>query len=208
VTVEAHSDRHTYREVLAGTDETGRRIVRAAVACFAAHGARRATMNQIADRAGLGVATVYRRFPRKAELVRTVVLHEAAVLIDEVDRAVGPDRNVEDRVVEGFAAFTLGMAARPVLQQVLTADSEIARYLGGSAGHGHVVRLVRDYLTRSLSDVIEAEPDEAELIADIYTRLAVSLVIAPDGVIPLGDELATRDFAERFLVRLLPWHAR
>jgi len=185
-------------------DETNARILRAAVSCFVSCGARGTTMNQVADRAGLGVATVYRRFPRKAELVRAVLVDQASVLVGEVDAAVDPGLELEERVVEGFVAFTRGMAARPLLQKVLTADAEIASFLGGGDGHSHVVRLVREYLRRSISRDLDPErAREAEVIADIYTRLAVSLVIAPDGVIPMHDDQETRRFARTFLVRLL-----
>ena len=62
---------------VAPVDRATERILDAACAELAKHGVRRTTMNQVADAAGLGVATVYRRFPQKAQLVRAVILREA-----------------------------------------------------------------------------------------------------------------------------------
>ena len=59
--------------VEAPVDQATERILDAATAEFARRGVRRTTMNQIANAAGLGVATVYRRFPQKDQLVRSLI---------------------------------------------------------------------------------------------------------------------------------------
>jgi AcrR family transcriptional regulator len=68
----------------AGPDHAGRRqdarrnherIVRAALEVFAEHGLQ-ATVPQVAERAGVGKATVYRSYPTKDDLVSAVVLHQ------------------------------------------------------------------------------------------------------------------------------------
>jgi AcrR family transcriptional regulator len=50
-------------------------LVEAAVAVFAASGVD-APMKEIADRAGVGVGTVYRRFPKRSDLIVAVFRHE------------------------------------------------------------------------------------------------------------------------------------
>src|ERR1700752_3588468 len=93
------------RQLTAPRDASTERILDAAVACFAEGDIRGVTMNQIAARAGLGVATVYRRFARRGDLVQAVLLREARRLIDAVDAAVSQDAGLEDQVTEGFVAF-------------------------------------------------------------------------------------------------------
>ena len=44
---------------------------------------------------------------------------------------------------------------------------------------------------------------DADIIAEIFARLALSLVLAPDGVIPMHDDAATRAFARQYLMPLL-----
>ncbi len=57
------------------------RIVAAAAAAFAQLGAE-VTLEEVARRAGVGVATVYRRFRNRDQLVRAVVTH---LLTDEIE---------------------------------------------------------------------------------------------------------------------------
>ncbi|MGY2061460.1 TetR/AcrR family transcriptional regulator, partial [Nocardia gipuzkoensis] len=44
---------------------------------------------------------------------------------------------------------------------------------------------------------------DADLVAEIMARLAQSLALTPDGLIPLGDESAARDFARRTLLPMV-----
>ena len=44
---------------------------------------------------------------------------------------------------------------------------------------------------------------DADIVAEIQARLALSLVLAPDGRIPMHDDAATRAFATKYLVPLL-----
>src|SRR5580704_16415153 len=54
------------------------RLLQAAVAAFAEHGADDVSLEEIARRAGVGIGTLYRHFPtRKALLVRATELKEA-----------------------------------------------------------------------------------------------------------------------------------
>ena len=59
------------------------RIVAAAAAAFAELGAE-VTLEEVARRAGVGVATVYRRFRTRDQLVRAVVTHVLTTGIEPV----------------------------------------------------------------------------------------------------------------------------
>jgi AcrR family transcriptional regulator len=59
------------------------RIVAAAAAAFAELGAE-VTLDEVARRAGVGVATVYRRFGNREQLVRSVVAHLLAAEVEPV----------------------------------------------------------------------------------------------------------------------------
>ena len=189
-----------------GEDEATVRILRAALVCFAAAGTRRTTMNEVADRAGVGVATVYRRFPRKKDLVLAAMLHDAQALTAEVDEAIDPNDDLAAQICDGFTAFTRGLARRPMLRQVIDADPDLAMFVGGAAGHGEAIRLAGDYLAgllRRAQDAGEIPDVDADVSAEIFARLATSLVLSPKGAIPLDDEEATRAFARRHLLPLV-----
>lgn len=188
-------------------DLTTVRILDAASRALADGGARRTTMNQIADAAGLGVATVYRRFPRKAQLVEAVLLREAARLTDAVDAAVAAASTVEEQSAAGFTAFAHGLAERPFLVRLMRGDGEhdnepVRR--GDLADQ--IMALARDYLAgwiRDLQGVGRYRSIDADIVAEISARLALSLVLAPEGRIPMHDDAATRAFARQYLVALL-----
>ena len=71
-------------EFLEDSDPSTVRILVAAHDEFTEHGVRATTMNKVAERAGLGVATVYRRFPQKAVLVQETSLGAAYFLDPKV----------------------------------------------------------------------------------------------------------------------------
>jgi len=183
------------------------RILEAAYPVLAEGGVRRTTMNQIADAAGLGVATVYRRFPRKLELVRALLLHEAAKVVGVVDAALADETTIEGQAAAGFTAFAHAVADRRLLVRLLRGDSD---YDGEAVLPGEladqIMVMVRDYIAGWIRD-LQAEGRylgvAADIVAEIQARLALSLVLAPEGRIPMHDDAATRAFATTYLVPLL-----
>ena len=188
-------------------DATAVRILEAAYVALSEGGVRRTTMNQIAEKAGLGVATVYRRFPRKVELVRAMLLREAVKVVSEVDRAIAEEATIEGQAAAGFTAFAHAVADRPLLVRLLRGDSD---YDGQAVPPGQladqIMVLVRDYIANWIRE-IQAQDRylsvDAEIVAEIQARLALSLVLAPEGRIPMHDDAATREFATTYLVPLL-----
>ncbi|CAM3604318.1 TetR/AcrR family transcriptional regulator [Smaragdicoccus niigatensis] len=189
------------------TDPTTTRILDAARDCFAETGVRKTTMNAVADRAGVGVATVYRRFPQKPQLVRMVLFREATQLVDGVDAAIVGATTVEDQLLTGFVAFTREFQQRKLLHDVGDSD-DIADALKALPGHGSpILGLGRMYL----ADLIRkwqangqlSDDFDANMVAEIYARLAHSLGMIPDGVIPLNDPAKATAFARKYLLPLL-----
>lgn len=188
-------------------DTSTGRILEAGLSLFSEHGVRRTTMNEVADAAGLGVATVYRRFPRKVELVRGVLLREATIVIAAVDAALAASDTVEEQAAAGFTAFAHAITDRPLLVRLLRGESDRD---GEAVAPGDLVDQImvgaRDYLAdwiRGLQAEGRYLSIDADLVAEIEARLALSLVLAPEGKIPMHDDAATRAFAAAYLVPLL-----
>lgn len=196
-----------------GGDVTTERILDAAYRELTRDGVRRTTMNQIADTAGLGVATVYRRFPQKARLVEAVLLREATRVTAEVDEAMTQAATVEEQAATGFTAFAHFISDRPLLVRLLRGDTD---HDGEAVAPGALVDqfmvMARDYIAgwiRGLQEEGRYLGVDADIVAEIQARLAVSLVLAPEGRIPMQDDGATRAFARKYLVPLLgPEHRR
>jgi AcrR family transcriptional regulator len=186
-------------------DATCRRILDGALERFLAQGIRPTTMTQVADAAGLGVATVHRRYPRKQQLIQAVLLREVHRFIAEVDAKTAAAVTPEEQTVEGFVAFVTGIARRPLLLVALRDDPELG--LPMLTEHGApVLALGRSFIAATIRrwqrESAVADFD-ADLVAEIFARLAHSLVLTPEGLIPSGDDVATRDFARTYLLALL-----
>lgn len=102
--------------------EITERVLDAALACFARAGVRRTTMNSIADQAGVGVATVYRRFPKKEQLLQAVLVREATRLLDAVQCAIADVQTYDEQMVVGFVTFTQELARRTLLRKAAAPD--------------------------------------------------------------------------------------
>ena len=188
-------------------DETTKRILDAALLCFAAGGVRKTTMNAVADKAGVGVATVYRRFPQKLQLVQSLALREIAELVDGVDAAIAGAESFEDELLTGFVAFAREFGARTWLRDMADSDmaAEVLAALPGQGppilalGRTYIANLIRNWQKK---DKLPADFD-ADMVAEIYARLAHSLAMVPEGAIPLDDPDKASAFARRYLLPLL-----
>jgi len=186
-------------------DATVRQILDAAVATFENLGIRRATMEDIARAAGVGRATVYRRFPQKGDLVRAALLHELRRFLGEVDRRIADAPTVLDRLVEGFVVGVSGVRRHPLLSRLLaTEQADVLPYL--TVDGGSIIAVARAYLAEHIRAGVAAgefsvpDPDR---LAEILVRIAHSIVLTPAGVLPAGDDEATRTFTRSQLTALV-----
>lgn len=166
----------------------------------------RATMNEIAQAAGLGVATVYRRFPQRAQLVHALLLREAARATAAVAEAMERETAIEEQCSAGFAAFAHTIEDRPFLVRTLRGDGPDGLAFASGTLADQVMTMARDYMAgwiRGLQEQGRYRSIDADIVAEIEARLALSLVLAPDGMIPMHDDAATRAFAATYLVPLL-----
>lgn len=183
-------------------DETAERILDAALEQFLLVGLRRTTIEDVARRAGVGRVTVYRRIGQKHELVEAVILREVRHVIDQVAGQIAGLPSPEERLVEGFVVGLRALRAHPLLDRLLETEPEdLLPYLTLDAGEGLAIgrRFVAQQIGAGVTDSVQ----DGELVAEIVTRLAQSLVLTPDGGIPLDDEHRLREFAQAFLLPLL-----
>lgn len=188
-------------------DPTVERILDAAYDELTRVGVRKATMNQIALSASLGVATVYRRFPQKVRLIEAVLLREATRVTAAVEEAMNRAVTMEEQAATGFTAFAHFISDRPLLVRLLRGDlDQDGEAVAPGVLVDQVMAMARDFLAgwiRRLQDEGRYLSVEADLVAEIQARLAVSLVLAPEGRIPMHDDAATQAFATKYLVPLL-----
>src|SRR5690606_25807550 len=186
------------------------RILDAALRSFETYGPRRTTMDDVARECGLGRATIYRRFPSKGDLVTGVLLREARRFSAELDQAVAALPALGERLVEGFAVTLRISREQRLITRLMVVEPEL--FLPhATARAGPLLAAARGYLAgrlRTAQRAGAAPPHvDPEVVAEILIRLTHSLMLTPDGHIPLDDEGA-RDFARRYLLPIISGERR
>src|SRR4051812_23999967 len=87
----------------AAADATQTRILDAALHEFAARGIRETTVDDIAERAGMGRVTVFRRFGSKERLADLVYARELRRFLASITKLFTTVEDPGERVVETFA---------------------------------------------------------------------------------------------------------
>lgn len=190
----------------AGTDDNQARVLDAALLAFLDFGIKRTSMVEVARRGGLSLATLYRRFAGKSDLIQAVGLRQARQFIDRVDAAVqrqiDRDASAEEQIVELFVAFLDGLRGNRLLDRLLKTEPEIVLpYL--TVQGGPVIELGRDYLAEFIAR-LQAEGKlpqyDPQPLAEMIARSSLSMALTPQTVIPLDDDAALRRFARDHVV--------
>jgi AcrR family transcriptional regulator len=183
------------------SDEAGERIVEAALACFAELGIRRTSMDDIARAAGVGRTTVFRRFDSKDRLVQTVMLRVVGQATTRVQAVFESARDLETGLTEALVVAVKELRDHPLFAKVLRTEPEsFLRTLttDGASVIAVVRRSIADWLGASGGGPLSDE--DAEMVAEGITRLGVSLILTPEGPIPIDNDEGLRAYFARYLV--------
>jgi TetR/AcrR family transcriptional repressor of uid operon len=183
------------------SDEAGQRIIEAALGCFVELGIRRTSMDDIAHAAGVGRTTVFRRFESKDRLVQIVLLRIVGQATERVRVVFQGAPDLETGLTEALVASVTELRDHPLFAKVLRIEPE--SFLQTLTGDGaSVIAVVRgsiaDWLGSSgggpLSD------GDADKVAEGIIRLGVSLILTPEGLIPIDDDEGLRAYFARYVV--------
>ena len=172
-------------------------VLDAALSAFLDFGIRRTSMGEIAKRSGLSPATLYRRFEGKDAVVWAVGRREARRLIERVDAQVDPQAEAREQIAALSLAFINGLQQNRLLGRLLVTEPEVALPLLTTRG-APVLILGRTYLAqfiRRLQDSGELPAYDAEPVAELVARLALSMALTPQTCLPLNDAATARSFA-------------
>lgn len=194
---------------LAGADGISQRILAATISSLTSSGPNRTTMERVAEIAGIGVATVYRRFARKDNLIQQALLYEAEAFLSELVDTIAILPTMEEQIAEAFVAFIRETRRRPLLRGIAAGHALNSLPLVASEG-ALVVKVGREYVSQMIvgwqraGRLSDFDPNPA---AEVFARIAHSLVISPGGVIPIDDEEKAREFAVTYLLPVITGHA-
>lgn len=170
----------------ASTTDVDERILDAAGRLLVDVGLEDLEVDRVAELAGVGRSTVYRRFDGRNALLAATVAHQARRLLTTLADAVAGIDDREDQLVTAFCtglrfARATGLAERirrePLLLRLLTVDG------------GLVLLAARSQLAELAASVDPTvDPNEAAATAELLIRLAISFVVTPETTLPLDDE--------------------
>ena len=169
-------------------------VLDAALAAFLDFGLRRASMGDIAKRAGISPATLYRRFAQKDDVVAAVALREVQRLLALVDATLDRSAPVEDQLADIAVTILRTTRDHPLLRRVIETEPDFVLPLL-TVHAGPTLELGQAYL-QQLFARLQAEqrvpPFDAGPLSELLARLALSLVLTPQTSLPVADEHAFR----------------
>ena len=178
-------------------DPLSERILDAALEICAASGIRALTMDDVADRAGVGRMTVYRRFGDKPSLVEAMVVREVRRFLHELDRTVARDAPAIEQLADGFVVSLRLMRSHPLIGRLSSIEPE-SLLEALNADDGLILTIAREYLIGRARAAGVAGRDAAE-VAEVLARLGASFLLLPQTLFPLDDEQRLRALAMRVL---------
>ena len=201
-TLAAQLARFIADDTAAPADATGDRILAAALEQFQSVGLRRSSMEDVAR---LSRGTIYRRFPQKDRLLEAVLLRECRRMIGDMRALMRPLATPEQRIVESFVSSLRMMRSHPLLVRLMAIEPEdLLPVMTLQAGpvivivSGFIAQQIRDAQRRGEVPAYDPRP-----VAEILTRMAQSLLLTPQGGMPLDSERQVRAFARNYIVPII-----
>jgi AcrR family transcriptional regulator len=166
-------------------------IVQAARQVFCDHGLE-APLEQIARQAGVGIATLYRRFPNRAALLDTVLTDNLQAHIDAAEQALATDDPWE-----GFA-FYLEQSCR-----LQAADRGLNDVMGMRFPRATATEAAKTRLYELVGQVLDRAQQSGQLRADITLEDLAFLNWANARILPAVRAASAPDAWRRHLALLL-----
>lgn len=187
-------------------DLTQARILDAAVEVLSEYGFRKASMEDVARRAGVSRVTLYRRFSDKDALVHTVVLREArrslAAIVTEIDAVRSP----EEQFVRGFVATVLVARRHPLLRKLIERDTDIVLPKYAALTASQLIDLGRNMMSGIIANLQAQGKFQGlppDYLAELLIRLWHSIVLTPSSRVVSDEEKSLTKLAREFLYPLL-----
>jgi AcrR family transcriptional regulator len=189
-------------------DSVTERILDAALGQFEDFGLRRSTMEDIARRCGMSRITIYRRFPKKENLIEAVVLRELKDFLDRLEQVGdngataagagagggalgaggaagagaggGGALSAADKMVERIAFALQYLGDHPLLRRLLRTEPE-AILPSLTVNGGVVVDMAREHVAAFIRHDLfgtRTPPPEAERRVQVVAEVGVRIVLS------------------------------
>lgn len=182
-------------------------ILDAAEQVFSEIGVRRATVGDVARKAGVDRVTIYRRIGAKDDLVNAVIAREAALVFEKIEAAARQGRTFEDRMALSFAATIEIVRDHAMLNRMLDLESETLLPQLTIQGRPLIVGavgVVMHVFDQAVQDGLLASADHLLPIAELLVRVVHSFMLTPAGVLELESHDQLVQFAREHMLPLVP----
>lgn len=196
-------------EQLGTFDDVTTRILTAAREQIEAVGWRRSTIEDIAKRARLGRATVYRAFPNKQALLDAVILAGIHEYLAKSTAAVTNQPTIEDRIAESTRFTVEFIRNHPVLKRLVETEPETvlpALTVDASPLIALANTISIAVWHRELygdNTITEEQLQHLQTVAELHTRITLSFILTRDTAIPLDTPEQADAFARNYLAPML-----
>lgn len=182
------------------------KILDAALLLFADIGIQRATIGDVANRAGVNRVTIYRRIGSKDDVIEAVITREATRLFTDIADAARLGKTFEDRVAAACATTLDGLRNNPILNRLLTLEAEtvLIRFTveAGPLMIAAIAATMQIFEEAAEDGLVESTDDLAPRV-EVLVRVVHSIFLTPQALVPLStyDDLVA--FAHSHLVPII-----
>ncbi|SRX95031.1 TetR family transcriptional regulator [Renibacterium salmoninarum ATCC] [Mycobacterium shimoidei] len=186
------------------TDPVSERILAAAAELVGRHGDQNTTMAAIAQRAGVGRATVFRRFGSKQEILDRALMRELRMLALALRESTANADTAAAALIECFVLSMQAMRRRPLLRRLAQLEPE-KLIAFTRLRHPRVLGLWRNMLTSIMEsfDTPSVDPLERSDLADMLIHLTIGYSVVPESSIDLKNAEKLRRVAATVIAPIL-----
>lgn len=185
--------------------ESRRKILDCARELYVEFGLRKTSMDDVAKRAGIGRATLYRRYSDKDQLFQAVIFREVKQDLSRIEKRIRGIENHLDGLMEAFTMAVLSIHNNSLLRRLLVTEPEqILPFLTSN------FEKIMVFSTQFLGAQITVAQNQghikmmdANITAEMILRLVQSSMLSPGGLIDAANEESIRQFADGWIRPLL-----
>ncbi|WAJ44042.1 TetR/AcrR family transcriptional regulator [Mycobacterium sp. Aquia_216] len=191
----------TQASALTQATDTRDLIVESAIACFGKQGMQKATIVDIAKRAGVSRSTIYEYFSDKASVVEACAEHASRRFYLEMTKAMGRDNTLEDKLCS--AAVFVTQARQVMASEKYFDEDAVSLLLTKDAAV--LLRECVDFFAPHLSAAKltgEVRKDlDVEAAGEWFARILFSLFSTPSSTLDMDNPEVAAEFVRAHVVR-------
>jgi AcrR family transcriptional regulator len=186
------------------TDPIGDRILAAAAELVGRQGDQQTTMAAIAQQAGVGRATVFRRFGSKQEILDRALMRELRMLALSLQESATNAETAAAALIECFVLSMRAMRRRALLRRLAQLEPE-KLIAFTRLQRPPVLALWRSMYTSIVEtfDTQGVDPSERAALGDVLIHLTLGYSLVPESSIDLRDDEKLRRVAASVIMPVL-----